>query len=469
MRCAIASRNAILALAMTAETDVADERALARDPPATIASWWGLFVLVAIGLYMFMDRNVLGLQMEDIRKQLAMSDFQVGMVQGLSIAIFAAIIGYPVAWLSDRIGRRAVLAGSILVWSAAVAACGLAQNFEQMFAASAIVGAGESGLLPITYALVPELFRGRQKIVANSLMIVGGRIGSGIVIAACGLLIASMDTLRPWLPEGLQAMESWRLALLATAVPGPLFALLVFSLKLESSAAIPAHAGEKRPIVQPVLPFLKPNFATFAFFYLGLGMFIFGLSAIGGFLPVAAVREFGAKPADVGVAMGGATIVTMLIGFALVMSGVRALTARVGAAAAIWVMLFSAVGALATTVFVPFVQTFQQLMLVFTAQMAFVVAGTMVFPTALQDMTPAPLRARLVSIIITVNIVLSALSQPAVGLVSDQIKGLDNGLRIAMAGVGTSAFVVSVVCLFFCALSYRRTEKAARAFEAAAT
>ncbi|MFN9250738.1 MAG: MFS transporter, partial [Brevundimonas sp.] len=105
---------------------------VAIDAPAaaerpSLNAWLSLGLLIAIGLYMYTDRQVLVLQTEPIRQQLGLSDFQVGLVQGLSVALFAAFVSYPLGWLADRIDRRFVLAGSIILWSVAVAACGLSR------------------------------------------------------------------------------------------------------------------------------------------------------------------------------------------------------------------------------------------------------------------------------------------------------------------------------------------------------
>ena len=272
-----------------------------------VRAWVGLAILLSVGLYMFMDRQILALQMEIIRVELSLSDFEIGLVQGLSIAIFAAVLGYPIAWLADRFGRRIVLGASVLIWAAAVAGCALAANFEQLFVASVFVGAGEAGLLPITYALIPELFKGRSRNVANSVLVTGGRLASGLLIVASGFLVANVVELRPFLPEMLQQLEGWRLALLATAALGPVFAILVMLVPAGSSASAmlaQREAAKSSSQKAQVWPFFKSHKAGFLSFYAGLGFALFGFSAVGAFLPIAAMRKFGATPEEVGTGMG---------------------------------------------------------------------------------------------------------------------------------------------------------------------
>jgi MFS family permease len=92
--------------------------------------------------------------------------------------------------------KRYILAGSIAVWSSCLALAGLAQSFEQLFIASALVGAGEAGLVPIAIAIVPELFRERQRQLANSLLLVGARLGTGLMIAVCGWVLVAAEPAR---------------------------------------------------------------------------------------------------------------------------------------------------------------------------------------------------------------------------------------------------------------------------------
>lgn len=433
-----------------------------------VRAWVGLAILLSVGLYMFMDRQILALQMEIIRVELSLSDFEIGLVQGLSIAIFAAVLGYPIAWLADRFGRRIVLGASVLIWAAAVAGCALAANFEQLFVASVFVGAGEAGLLPITYALIPELFKGRSRNVANSVLVTGGRLASGLLIVASGFLVANVFELRPFLPEMLQQLEGWRLALLATAALGPVFAILVMLVPAGSSASAmlaQREAAKSSSQKAQVWPFFKSHKAGFLSFYAGLGFALFGFSAVGAFLPIAAMRKFGATPEEVGTGMGSVTVLSTLIGLAIAIGGIEMVKKRFGSAGALVVLIVSYfLSGVAALTFLTATEA-SHLWLIFGVQLTFVMIGTMVFPTAIQDMAPAPLRARLISIVIIVNIVMSALSPPFVGLVSDLIGRGDDGLMLAMSITGAAALLVSASFLALCYRYFGEIVDAASAYE----
>jgi MFS family permease len=212
-------------------------------PKARRWAWYALAVLVATNLFAMVDRQIFLLLAEPIRKALALSDLQLGLLQGTGIALFTALASYPLGWLSDRLDRRWVLASCIAVWSAAVLACGMAQDFVQLLLASALVGAGEAGLGPIVYALIPLLFFGAQRQLANSIFAVTAVGGGALALALSGQLVTWVESARPSLPMALQGLEGWRLSFFAAAMPAPLMILLVLTIAF----ALKAGATSERP------------------------------------------------------------------------------------------------------------------------------------------------------------------------------------------------------------------------------
>lgn len=455
---------------MAAATEVAaplPEGAAAARAPMT--AWVSLLVLVALGLYTYMDRQIFGLQAEPLRKALGLSDLQFGLLQGVSVALFAAVVGYPIAWLSDRFDRRTVLAGCIATWSLAVAACGLARDFNELFVTSALVGAAEAGLLPIAYALIPELFRGGQRQLANSLFIVTGRLVVGLVIAMCGWMIHAIDLWRPLLPDVLQALPTWRLAFFATALPGIVFVpmILLLPINRRARALPPPGAPTAVQAQQPsVWPFLRNQRFSFATFMLSVGLLVFGFGATGAFIPVVAMRQMGVTSLDLGNAMGIATFASSAVGLLIANAGMKWLAPRLGPMLPVRVLAFAAAasGVFAATLYLA--RTPVELFTLMALHHTFLMAGTMVFPTALQEMTPQPLRARLISLVIMFNMVLGSLSPAVVGAISDALKPRPDGLMLAMTVTSTTALLLAAALMLLCGRGYVQTTRAARAVEA---
>lgn len=455
-------------MAVQTETALTPPESKASERAPT-GAWVSLLVLIALGLYTYMDRQIFGLQAEPLRKALGLTDLQFGLLQGVSVALFAAVVGYPIAWLSDRFDRRTVLAGCIATWSLAVGACGLARDFNELFVTSALVGAAEAGLLPIAYALIPELFRGGQRQLANSLFIVTGRLVVGLVIAMCGWMIHAIDLWRPLLPDVLQALPTWRLAFFATALPGILFVPMILLLPINKRALALPQPGAPTAVQakQPsVWPFLRSQRFSFATFMLSVGLLVFGFGATGAFIPVVAMRQMGVSSLELGNAMGIATFVSAGLGLLIANVGMKWLAPRLGPMLPVRVLAFAAAasGVFATTLYLA--RTPVELFTLMALHHTFLMAGTMVFPTALQEMTPAPLRARLISLIIMFNMVLGSLSPAVVGAISDALKPRPDGLMLAMTATSTTALLLAAGLMLLCGRGYVQTTRAARAVEA---
>src|SRR4051812_31681768 len=91
-----------------------------------------LGVLLLILTFNYVDRFALGLLMQDIKVDLALSDTQLGLLTGIAFALFYSTMGIPIARWSDRGNRVAIVSGTVLLWSILVALCGSARNFIQL-------------------------------------------------------------------------------------------------------------------------------------------------------------------------------------------------------------------------------------------------------------------------------------------------------------------------------------------------
>lgn len=416
-----------------------------------LTAWWTLFVLLMLGLYSIADRPMVSLQVEALRKELLLTDLQVGLVQGLSVAIFAAIVGYPLAWLADRFEARYVLAGSVAVWSGSLALSAFARSFEELFLFNALVGAGEACLVPISLALIPQIFRGRQRHLANSIMVLGGRLGLGLVIALCGWMILGVETWKHLLPQSLQSLATWRLSLLALAVPGLVFLPLVLSLPVPRKA--PRMAGPMDAAAAPIADvlnvgrYVRENATAFAFFFFGVAMLVMGIGCVKAFAPVVAIRQMGLTPVQAGNGMGSATIAATVVGFLIAQLAYWKLLPRFGPRVGVMAMIAAASASAVLALCLQWATTPTQLFVIYGLFFTTVMSGTLLSPTILQDITPAPIRARLAAITVTLNIVLGSLGPALVGAVSDQLKGRPNGLALAMAGSACMCMIVSALLL----------------------
>ncbi len=179
---------------------------------AGLYSFTVVILLSAVYTFNFLDRQLLSILSEPIRKELNLSYTQVGMLTGLTFALFYTTFGIPLAWLADRTHRVRIIAAACTLWSLFSMACGLATSFTSLALARIGVGIGEAGGSPPSYALISDYFPPRQRGLAMAIYSLGVPFGTGL-----GSLLGAR----------VAALYGWRMAFFAVGAPGVLLGLLV--------------------------------------------------------------------------------------------------------------------------------------------------------------------------------------------------------------------------------------------------
>src|SRR3981189_917420 len=149
-------------------------------------SWTYVLICTMAYVFAYIDRQILSLLIQPIKKDLVLSDSEFGLLSGLAFAIFYAAMGIPIASLSDARSRTKIIAAGLLVWSAATVACGLARSFAQLFLARIAVGAGEACISPASYSLIADLFPKDRLGRALAVYSTGSFLGSGLAFFGGG-------------------------------------------------------------------------------------------------------------------------------------------------------------------------------------------------------------------------------------------------------------------------------------------
>ena len=126
-------------------------------PNPTLA-WFAVAVLMVAYTSSFIDRQILTLLVDPIRRDLTISDTQFSLLAGIAFSLFYTLMGLPLARLSDRGSRRMIVLVGVAVWSLMTVACGFAASFWGLFAARIGVGIGEATLSPAAYSLISDYF-----------------------------------------------------------------------------------------------------------------------------------------------------------------------------------------------------------------------------------------------------------------------------------------------------------------------
>jgi MFS family permease len=435
---------------MTAQAAVATQPATTAEQSGDYVlkgGWYTLWVMLAATLFGFVDRQVLTLAATPLSLSLGLKDAELGMVQGLAFAIFTVLAVYPLAWAADRFDRRLVLGCCIATWSIGTTACGFARNFEELFGAAVLIAAGEAGLAPIMTSFVPELFKGRKRIMANSLIYIFAYAGVSAGLALGGSAIGFLDARHASLPAWLQHYESWRLAFFLVALPAPiLIVLLAFTAIGRKRSAVRSAAAQGSP--NTFWQFLAAHKAATMSLFAGLGLYMLAFGGYLVWLPVAATRLFGTTPAQNGVAMGMAVAVGTLGGVASATFVMRRMIDRLGSMATVRFFRYAMTATIPVLAIFPFVTAAWQ---AFTLLGAMMLCGTAIgcaVPTLLQDMAPGPLRARMAAIWGIVSGLLGGSAPTLVGWVSTYLGTEPRMLTFAITLVAVPCWIGAIVCFW---------------------
>lgn len=276
----------------------AQTRMPATAPTSRRRAIYALSVLSAISFFNYMDRMAIAVLVEPIKRDLGLSDTQMGIVAGFAFAALYAVLGLPLARIADRRSRVTLLSICVAAWSIMTMVTGLARSFIELFAARMGVGVGEAGCVPASHSLIGDLFPGPRRAFAISVFQAGGALGMSVGLAATGIIA---DT---W---------GWRTALIAIGLAGIPLALVTFLTMKE-----PARLGmATTPVAsESMLATVKALAARPALLHLVMGISVgaFAIYGMAQWIPAFFVRIHGLSLTEIGLYQGLASAVSSVCG-----------------------------------------------------------------------------------------------------------------------------------------------------------
>ncbi|UYY59262.1 spinster family MFS transporter [Sphingomonas sp. S2-65] len=291
-----------MSAASTSSTSAPElDTARARPP------WFVLAALTFVYILNFLDRQLIGILAKPIQDSLQVTDGQLGLIGGLYFAMFYCFIAIPVGWLADRTNRVRVLSLACAIWSGATTACGLAASYPQLVAARMMVGFGEAGGVPPSYAIITDTYPPGKRAAAIGIFNLGPAIG-----AAAGVAFGA----------SIAERFGWRMPFIVVGGIGILTAVLVwlFIREPERGATDAVRSGDasEKALFWPTLRmfFSQPILMLAA---LGSGATQFVTYGLGNFAVLFLMREKGMVLGE--VAIWYALVLALGMGGGMVLSG----------------------------------------------------------------------------------------------------------------------------------------------------
>ncbi len=259
-----------------------------------------LFILLVVYTFNFIDRQIIGILAAPIKRELQLTDTQLGLMGGLAFALFYAGLGIPIAYLADRRSRVWIITIALALWSAFTSLCGLVGGFWQLFLCRMGVGVGEAGGVAPAYSLIADYFPRNERGRALAVYSFGIPIGSALGVLFGGFIAAEV---------------SWRAAFVVVGIAG-----LVLAFVFRPTVADPPRGRydppttntEKATLAEVVrILLVKPSFWGLAFGAATGSILGYGLMF---WLPSFFGRSYGLSLKEVSLFMGGILLLGGVLG-----------------------------------------------------------------------------------------------------------------------------------------------------------
>ena len=380
---------------------------------------WFLILFLALAYVLSgLDRQILAFVAPAVKSDLALTDLQLGLLQGFAFSLFYAVAGMPMGVLIDRFSRTKVMGGAVAFWSAMTLACGLAPGFALLTVARMGVGAGEAALTPGAYSLMADVFPKRLLGRASLIYSLGAPVSVACAAAISGWILSAGDTEGRLVLPIFGNCAAWRVAFAAAALPG--IAVSVGLVLLRDPTRKAGHVGEISS--SRLFTFLGGPGRSHLVFALASTAIVGIHYAITAWSPLILSRSFNWSPGQVASALGsvglaGGTLGCLTGGLiadrAFRHPSTRPVTATMTAIGS--VLLLLAIACLASASAGPFIAVVG-MMTMMTSMML------MLMPTFLQTITPSAMRGRMTGFFMFANVGIGAGAGPAlVGAVSSYL------------------------------------------------
>lgn len=419
----------------------------------TRQAWYTLLVLTLANVSGLVDRQVLALLVEPIKRDLSISDTQVSLLMGLSFVLFYSLLGLPVGVLVDRYSRRRIVAIGAALWSGMTMLCGFAHSYSQLLFLRMGVGIGEATLGPSAVSLLGDAFPRDRRGRAMSVFALGTFLGAGLAYLI-GAYVAAMST-EPaivLLPV-LGSIRSWQLVFLIVGAPGLIVATLALTLKEPDRGP-----GGGQAAVSEVWHYTmrhRRTLATLAFGFACSSAVNYGIAT---WLATFFVRTHGWTAGEAGALQG---LLTMTLGPAGALGGgwfSDRLVARGHVDGPLLVAILAAAGMLVTAGTYPLVASPRVAAGLLVAVNVFAAMPWGAANAAVAEALPPRLRGQGTALyLLVVNLFAGVVGPTSVAVLTDRVFASPSGLRYSLALCAVFGMTAVIAILASGRSAYRLT------------
>lgn len=416
-----------------------------------IYEWYVVGVCMLAYIFSFVDRQMLALMIEPIKRDLHLSDTQFSLLQGFAFSLFYAVMGLPLAYLADRFARPRIIAVGIALWSIATAVCGLSQHYVSLFLARMGVGVGEAALSPGAYSMLSDLFPRDKLGRAVGVYSMGSFIGGGIAFLIGGYVINLLKAQASFTLPLLGTLHAWQLTFVIVGLPGLLVALLFILTVRDPQRKGLDHDANGQPAkvsMAQTLSFIGKNGRAFFFHYAGFSFYAMALFCLMGWSPAFYMRHYGWTAGHTGYVLG---LILLVANTAGVLCGGWLSDTFLARGKTDGPMRAATIGALGMLIPATCFTLVSDVHLSMTLLVIAMFFASFPMPTstaAMQMMAPNQMRAQISALFLLVsNLIGLGVGTTIVALITDKVFGSPAAVGQSMAIMGFCASVLAIALL----------------------
>ena len=412
--------------------------------PSTKRGWYVVCVLLLVYVFSFIDRQILGLLVAPIRRDLEISETQMGLLMGFTFAIFYTFFGIPLGRLADTKSRRGIIALGLAAWSLFTTGCGFVRNFAQMALMRMGVGVGEATLSPAAYSLIVDYFPPRMLATAMAVYNMGIAIGSGMAFLLGGLVVKFASAKEKWVLPIAGETNPWQVIFFLVGLPGLACVVLLFTFPEPPRRGLMAHHAS----YGEGFAYLKKHLRAFLCLNIGFGLHYVASYSASSWTASYFIRVHGWTAGEFGIWFGFAT---MIFGSLGMLTGGRLsdrMSARGRREGTLIVARASMLITIPIAVAAYLAPNSTVAMCLVAAHTFFLLLVPGIAPAAIQQMMPPNLRGQGAAIyLFIVNLLGLGIGPVATGWLTQHVFANDKLIHYSMTTVAVAAGLAAVVIL----------------------
>lgn len=423
-------------------------------------AYFAACVLAVVQMCAMLNNGVMTLLVEPVKRDLDLTDLEMSYLLGFSVVLFYAFVGIPAARLADRHNRKWLMTISVGIWSAATAACGLANNFWQFFAARFGIGAGESISGPLSYSLLADYFPPDKLPRGIAIYNAGLQGGNALSLLLGAFLIYLLADLPTIVVPVLGVVRDWQLVFILTGLVGVPVALLVISMaepKRRGMSALPVGTKPRGATLRQVLAYLWESRRIYGPMFLGLCLTSTHMMGMGAWMAAFYTRTYGWEPATIGLYSG---LVSLGLAGPALYGAVRFneyLRKRGHADVNLRVMAIGLTAAAPIMIAAPLMPSPWLALALFGLGPALMLVAAPSLNTALQIITPNEMRGQMTAVYLFIVLAVSqAIGPTFFAFLTQTVFGDEAQLRYAIATSAALLFPATAVTYWLGIKPYRR-------------